>query len=107
MKVSNIFQNIPKDFKEEFFENLLENDHFRIERIVSLGNITPKGEWLVQEETEFVLLLSGAAKLIFFENNETVDMKAGDYILIPIGTKHRVDWTDESECSFWIAVHFK
>lgn len=107
MKVSNIFQNIPKDFKEEFFENLLENENFRIERIVSLGNITPKSEWLVQEETEFVILLSGTAKLIFFENNETVYMKTGDYILIPIGTKHRVDWTDESDYSVWLAVHFK
>lgn len=107
MKTNNIFQNLPDDLKDEFFENLLLNPNFKIERIISLGHTTPRGEWLIQEEAEFVILLSGAAKLVFFENNELVEMQAGDYILIPSNTKHRVEWTDENTHSVWLAVHFK
>ncbi|VTZ22297.1 hypothetical protein MPC1_1180005 [Methylocella tundrae] len=30
----------------------------------------------------------------------------GDWLLIPAKQKHRVEWTDKSGATIWLAVHF-
>lgn len=101
--------NIYTDFtpsKDEIFEDLFKNPNFKIERIISKGQRSPDGFWYEQEQDEWVLLLEGKAVLLF-EGNVSVEMSKGDYMLIPRSCKHRVEWTDPNQETFWLAVHFK
>ena len=41
---NNLFEHIPAELPEELFETLQESGG-EIERIVSRGHTTPKGEW--------------------------------------------------------------
>jgi cupin 2 domain-containing protein len=105
-RLDNIFANLPDASSSEVFQTLAENGAVRIERIISHGQATPEGEWFDQELDEWVLLLSGSAK-IFFENNVSpLRMKPGDYIMIAARQRHRVVWTDSKVQTVWLAVHF-
>lgn len=102
---SNLFSGIPSSLPEELVETLKATDAVRIERIVSLGHTSPEAFWYDQDTDEFVVLLKGAARLQF--ENESVEMKPGDYVEIPSRRKHRVEWTTPDEPTVWLAVHYK
>jgi len=104
--INNLFTNIPANLEEEYFENILKEKHFFLERIISEGQITPKGTWLCENTDEWVILLSGSAKLSFKNDNSTVELRTGDYLTIPTGTHHRVEWTDPDAKTVWLALHF-
>jgi cupin 2 domain-containing protein len=104
--VASIFDELPEALPDEQFIALLESDDVTIERIVSTGQATPDGEWLVQDKHEWVLLVSGGATLSFEGETSTTVMAAGDYLTIPAGTRHRVDRTIEGEPTIWLAVHY-
>jgi cupin 2 domain-containing protein len=78
----------------------------RIERIVSTGQASPPGFWYDQPWTEWVLLLAGAAGLLFEGAPAPGQLKAGDYLLIPAGQRHWVEWTDATQPTVWLAVHY-
>ncbi|MHB8801619.1 MAG: cupin domain-containing protein, partial [Rhodocyclaceae bacterium] len=78
----------------------------RIERIVSTGQASPEGFWYDQPRDEWVLLLSGSAGLRFADEADVRELRPGDWLLIPAGCKHRVEWTDAAQPSVWLAVHF-
>ena len=103
----NIYSDIPNDLPEELVEVISESKGVRIERIVSRGHRSPEGFWYDQEENEFVLLVSGEAKLLFEEENELVRLEEGDYLVIPTHKRHRVTWTAPDRETVWLAVHFK
>ncbi|QOY54391.1 cupin domain-containing protein [Candidatus Sulfurimonas marisnigri] len=105
MNKSNIFEKIPKQLKEEFFEDLISKDGLKIERIVSYGHTTAESEWYDQDSYEWVILLKGEAIVSFF-NEDDVRLKAGDYLNIPAHKKHRVSWTKPNQESVWLAVHY-
>ncbi|MCX5714067.1 MAG: cupin domain-containing protein [Candidatus Omnitrophica bacterium] len=106
MIIKNIFR-IPAYKKDrEFLETLLRLPRLRIERIISFGQRTPPGEWLRDDQGEWVILLSGSAKLNFYKRKAQA-MKPGDYIFIPAGLRHRVESTHHNEPSVWLALHFK
>ena len=44
--------------------------------------------------------------ILEFESGKCVEMKEGDYIMIPKECKHRVHWTDPDTETFWIAIFF-
>jgi cupin 2 domain-containing protein len=93
--------------EQEQVETLLETDALRIERIASYGQPSPKGFWYDQPNQEWVVLLKGTATLRFSDDAEkrkrVIDLKAGDYLLIPAHLKHRVERT--SPDALWLAVH--
>ncbi len=97
--------DLPPKSADEIFTDLVRAPGLRIERIVSHGQRTPEGDWLEQAEVEFVLLLAGAARLVFAEPAHVVDMRPGDWVDIPPHCRHRVDWTDETQPTVWLAVH--
>ncbi|MRI35063.1 phosphoribosylaminoimidazole carboxylase [Endozoicomonas sp. OPT23] len=99
-------RELPGELPEELIEVLAENDNVTIERIVSRGHATPKGEWYDQPRDEWVVLLSGAARLKIEGQDQEVEMKAGDYLLLPAHLRHRVEWTDPATESVWLAVHY-
>lgn len=90
---------------EEFSEVLVRNDAIVLERIISHGHTTPRGEWFDQEEDEWVTLLQGNARLAF-SDGAVLDMQAGDWTLIPAHRRHRVEQTTAEPPCIWIALHF-
>lgn len=94
----------PED--KEIFDTLVDSGACRIERIVSSGQATPEGEWLDQSVREFVVVISGRARLRFEGENAPLWLGPGDWVDIPANRRHRVDWTDPDQPTVWLAVHF-
>ncbi len=92
--------------KEEIFENLLVTENFRIERIVSKGHTSPKDFWYDQEQNEWVFVVKGHAILFFQDENQEIELQAGDYINIPARKKHQVKWTDPEQETVWLAIYY-
>jgi cupin 2 domain-containing protein len=105
MQTANIFNDIPESLQEELFQTLLRNDHVHIERIVSNGQATAKGQWYDQAWDEWVLMLQGKAVLHYEKDDVYITLQAGDYQLIPAHTKHSVEWTLPDENTVWLAIH--
>lgn len=104
MDTKNLFTP-PIDSPDEVVETLLETNAFRLERIISTGQATSRGKWCDQERDEWVVLLSGAAGLLFEGTAQVLVLKPGDYIFIPARRKHRVEWTSPGTPSVWLALH--
>ena len=104
--MNNLFSNLPTDLPEELVETLAENEHVRIERIVSTGHASPDGFWYDQEEHEWVVVLKGEAKLLIEGDEEAITMKPGDVVNIPTHKRHRVEWTTPDEPTVWLAVFY-
>jgi cupin 2 domain-containing protein len=102
----NLFADLRSDLPEEFVEILAESAGVRIEKIVSNGQSSPPRFWYNQDQAEWVAVLKGQAKLLFEGDNEPIEMKPGDYVLIPAGRRHRVEWTSADEPTVWLAVFF-
>lgn len=105
-ETQNLFKCIPSALKEEFVQTLAESDAVRIERIVSAGHATPPGEWYDQERDEWVLLVSGGATLRFEGISDPLVLEPGDHVMIPAGSRHRVERTDSGQKTVWLAVHY-
>jgi cupin 2 domain-containing protein len=104
--MANLFTDIPSTLPEELIAVLAENQHVRVERIVSAGHASPEGFWYDQEENEWVVVLQGEAKLLFEGDQEPIPMRPGDHLLIPAHRKHRVEWTTPEDPTVWLAVFF-
>jgi cupin 2 domain-containing protein len=104
MTTNNLFVHLPRYLPDELFTTLLDAANVRIERIVSHGHASPEGFWYDQDQHEWVVVLKGAARLRF--EDETIEMKPGDFIDIPVHKKHRVEWTTPDEPTLWLAVHY-
>ena len=103
----NLFADIPQHLPDELVTTLLDAANVRIERIVSHGHASPEGFWYDQDQHEWVVLLRGAARLRFEDDEQTVEMKSGDFINLPAHKKHRVEWTTPDEPTVWLAVHYE
>ena len=100
----NLLDELPGPGGDEHFEALLERPGLRLERIVSHGHVTPPGEWYNQEQDEWVMVVRGAAQLRI-EGREPRDMAPGDWIFLPAYCRHRVEQTDPSQPTVWLALH--
>ncbi|MDP2981389.1 MAG: cupin domain-containing protein [Candidatus Omnitrophota bacterium] len=105
VKRGNIYSKIPSVKDKEIFQTLFANKLLKIERIVSRGQVTAKGKWLKEAHDEWVIALKGEGKLRFCKDDRLIKLKAGDYVLIPANTSHRVEWTSLREKTIWLAVH--
>jgi cupin 2 domain-containing protein len=105
-KPANLFKNIPVKFDNELTDVLFDRKNIRVERIVSMGQASPPGFWYDQDQGEFVILLKGSAGLLVEGNDQISAMHSGDYLIIPPHVKHRVEWTDPSEQTVWLAVFY-
>ncbi len=101
----NIFDCIPDNLDEEIFQQLVDGEGVRIERIISSGHSSPESGWYDQDRNEWVLVLKGEA-ILLLEGDSPVNLKAGDFMNIPAHQKHRVEWTDPDTETIWLAVHY-
>ena len=102
----NIFPQQNIQLKKEDFQDLLLTPNFRLERIISKGHATPKGEWYDQNQNEWVILLKGKAALRFDNKEPLTVLCPGDYLLIPVHKRHRVEWTSADEETIWMALFY-
>jgi cupin 2 domain-containing protein len=102
---ANLFADIPAGVPAEVVTTLLHTTRVRIERIISYGHASPEGYWYDQEESEWVLVVRGAARLRF--EDRAVEMRPGDFVNIPARRPHRVEWTTPDEPTIWLAVFYR
>ncbi len=102
----NLFADIPGKLPEELFETVLAAADVRVERIVSRGHASPAGFWYDQAEHEWVVLLRGAARVMFAGADEPLELLPGDYLDIPAHRRHRVVWTTPDGPTVWLAVFY-
>jgi len=102
---ANVFRELPQDRSREHVTELLRHETVRIERIVSHGQASPPGFWYDQDWAEWVIVLAGAARLMFEGEAAPRELARGDYVYIPTHVRHRVEWTADTP-TVWLAVHF-
>jgi cupin 2 domain-containing protein len=102
----NLFSPLPDAAAAERVDALLIKPGLRIERIVSQGQASPPGFWYDQMEGEWVLLLAGAARLRFADETDARHLWPGDWLDIAPHRRHRVDWTDPTVPTVWVAVFY-
>ncbi|HEV3423153.1 MAG TPA: cupin domain-containing protein [Paraburkholderia sp.] len=90
----------------ELIETLVEQGGVTVERIVSSGQASAPGFWYDSPRGEWVVLLTGAARLEFEGDAQLHAMKPGDYLLIDAHRRHRVAWTHDSEPTVWLAIYY-
>lgn len=108
MDGGNLFSDIPehRSGDPERTERVAGDDRVRVERIVSHGHASPPGFWYDQDETEWVMVVSGMARLRFEAGDRVLEMGPGDHVTIAAHERHRVDWTDPDTATVWLAVFF-
>jgi cupin 2 domain-containing protein len=102
----NLYAGLAASRDGEQFAELLAAPGLRLERIVSLGQETPPGEWLDQDRAEWVILLRGAARLLIEGESGARELRQGDYVTIAAHCRHRVEWTAPDEPTIWLALHY-
>ena len=105
IEAGNLFADIPDRPSSEHVTPLLASPHARIERIVSYGHASPPGFWYDQPDTEWVVLLAGAAEVRLEAETGPRTLRPGDHLVIPAHVRHRVEWTAANEPTIWLAVH--
>lgn len=100
----NLFTLPPATIDEEIYEALIPDRGVLIERIISAGQVSPPGFWFEQNRDEWVVLLQGQAIIAWGDGYSRV-METGDWLLIPAGERHRIEWTSQDPPCIWLAVH--
>src|SRR5690606_3296875 len=103
METGNLLHHLPTALREEFIQTLVSAKDTRIERIVSKGHCSPPDFWYDQDEHEWVLLLTGAARLQFADLERVVHLTPGTHVTIAAHERHRVEWTTEETETVWLA----
>ncbi len=106
IRIENMFSQIPNDLTDEIFQEIISNENFRVERIISKGQRSPDGFWYDQDQSEWVILLKGYAEIQFEGYTESIRLYPGDYLNIPAHKKHRIEKTDKDNVSVWLAIFY-
>jgi cupin 2 domain-containing protein len=107
IRAGSLGRNLPsRPFAEEVTDILLDRQGLRVERIVSTGQATPKGQWFDQDGDEWVLIVAGAARLRIEGEDGDRELAEGDWLLLPAHCRHRVTWTQTKPPTVWLAIHF-
>ena len=102
------FFAIPREWdrQAEYTEIILAVDDWRLERIISCGQVSPDKFWYEQSEDEWVMVIRGKGEIMWEDGSRCV-LNAGEHVLIPKMCKHRVSMTSaEPEC-IWLAFFHK
>ncbi|WP_068806947.1 cupin domain-containing protein [Thauera phenolivorans] len=100
--VGKLLADLPPPADEEHFERLHAADGVSIGRIISHGQSSPPGFWYEQAGDEWVAVVAGEA-ILEFDDGRSLEMRVGDWVLLPAGCRHRVART--ASPTVWLAVH--
>lgn len=101
----NLFKIPVSQSDDEQIEVLFEDSSVRVERIISMGQISPAGFWYQQEEDERVAILQGEA--ILRVQDSFVHLLQGDTYFLPALLKHRVEFTSKDPACIWLCLFTK
>jgi cupin 2 domain-containing protein len=102
----NLLAALPRRLPDESFEPLSVGADVLVERIVSEGHATAEGVWLEQSREEWVMVVTGRARLRFEGEDGVRELGPMDHVRIDAGRRHRVEWTTPDEPTVWLAVHY-
>ena len=88
----------------ERVDAIAAGEGWRLERIHSCLASSPSGFWYDQNETEWVLVLRGSARLQFEDEAQPRDLCVGDSLLIEPHRRHRLITTDPDPGTLWLAL---
>lgn len=103
-EVVNLLEALPDATAAEAVDILLSAKGVRLERIVSMGQVSPEGFWYDQAEAEWVMVARGRARLRIEGEAEDRALGPGDAVYLPAHCRHRVTWTDPDQATIWIAL---
>jgi cupin 2 domain-containing protein len=104
--VGNLFADLPSHASAELVDVLVTARGVRVERIVSTGQATPPGQWYDQATDEWVVVLAGRARLRVEGEHDVRELNPGDHVVLRAHVRHRVESTDPSMPTVWLAVHY-
>jgi cupin 2 domain-containing protein len=107
LRRGNLTRATPGPIEKELVERLASGRGVRIERIVTRGHDSPRDFWYDQDESEWVVLISGRAELRFEGDDNLMTLGPGDYVDIPAHVRHRVEATSVDEDTIWLAVFYE
>ncbi len=88
----------------EYFEDLIQADGVRFERIVSRGQSSPEpGIWYDQDWLEVVLVVEGWA--VIEMEGRLYRLEKGAWLFIAPHARHRVLETSVDPACVWFAIH--
>ena len=100
----NLLTGVPTSIPDEIFETIISKSNIKIERIISKGHKSEPNFWYDQDQSEWILILKGEARLQF--EDKSIYLTSGDYLNIAPHQKHRIDWTTPEEETIWLAVFY-
>ena len=100
----NLLTGVPTSIPDEIFETIISKSNIKIERIISKGHKSEPNFWYDQDQSEWILILKGEARLQF--EDKSIYLTSGDYLNIAPHQKHRIDWTTPEEETIWVAVFY-
>lgn len=100
----NLLSPLPAAQPDEAEDTLAQGRGFRLVRIVSRGQASPQDFWYDQQEAEWVMLVSGHARLAVEGEPCTRELAPGACIYLPARCRHRVVETAANEPTVWLAL---
>ena len=100
----NLLNDLPDAKIDEVTTDLMSAQGMRLKRIVSHGQTSPADFWYDQKEAEWVMVLSGSARLAIEGETEERVLTVGDAVFLPAHCRHRVAWTDPECPTVWLAL---
>ena len=100
----NLVATAPTSGEAEAIDKIVLGRGIRMERIVSFGQASPDGFWYDQDMAEWVMVLSGRARLSIAGEETDRVLGPGDALFLPAHCRHRVTWTDPSSPTIWLAL---
>ena len=100
----NLLTSLPAARDAEVSETLITAHGIRLQGIISFGQVSPEGFWYDQKEAEWVMLLTGRARLVIAGEAEERVLGPGDAVYLPAHCRHRVEWTDPDHPTVWLAL---
>ena len=101
---ANLFDIPGWETDGELITPLADAPDFRVERIISRGDVTPDGSWYDQAHDEWVVVLQGEG-VVEDDRGMCTALKAGDSLFLPAHLRHRVVHTSAVPPCIWLAVH--
>jgi cupin 2 domain-containing protein len=102
----NLFDIPAQGVRGELSTELADAAGFRVERIVSWGDVTPEGSWYDQDHDEWVIVMQGEG-VVEDERGARTVLRTGDAMFIASHVRHRVTHTSVAPPCIWLAVHGK